>query len=303
MTNMEAYQFERGRYDLYQSTANQRMACAPTPAAREAVYQEGERIRARLDQLADQVRAERNARPQMMNATATARRYDAAICAVRCAVFPSGVWLLTPQAPPEHAAELARIERDWSRATDDRQRTRIAQQAEWLAETTTGRNATPAKVAPVSVEDRYHAAVEYVRRAIAAITPSILEFWERPAAEAKTAPYRNELTRIEARWSQAKNAEERTTIAHDAELLADHTQETMPGAPQDRQRTNLWKGETQQHAPATSYGKELGNTLMHMQPSSAAPVTTDEGATSWKKYAAAAALGAGGLLALRALLK
>jgi hypothetical protein len=301
MNSMEAYQYERGRYDLYRATQTQRMQCAPTPAARERVWQEGEEIRARMDQLADQVRAEqRNARPYPSRA-ATARRYDAAICAVRCAVFPSGVWLLQPAAPPEHAAELARVERDWSRAGDERQRAEVADRAEWLAAATTGRNATP-KAPPPSVEDRYHAATAYVHRAIAAITPSIIEFWERPAFETKTAPYRNELQRIEARWSQAKNAEERAAVAHDAELLADHTQETMPGAPQDRQRTNLWKGETPQHAPATSFGKELGNTLTHTQPSSAVPVTSDDG-TSWKKYAAAAALGAGGLLALRALLK
>lgn len=363
-TNREAYEYERGRYDHYNATARQRMQCAPTPAANERIYQEGQDIRARLDQLADAVRAERNAmvRPA---AAATARRYEAAICAVRCVLFPSGVWILTPAAPSEGADELARIERQWSRAADDAERVRVADDAERLASRTTGRNAatvdqsidlsrqigfeegryyefrrtldarlrcagpadrdaivreaeaikrrmenllrtaremqrnaTPAKPRAPSVEERYHAAVDYVRRALAVIAPSIFEFWERSAYETKTAPYKNELQRIEARWSVAKTDAERAAVARDAELLADHTQETMPGAPQDRQRTNLFKGETPQHAPATSY---LGE-LTHSQPSSAVPVVRDDGA-SWKKYAAVAALGAGGVLALRALLK
>jgi hypothetical protein len=39
--------------------------------------------------------------------------------------------------------------------------------------------------------------------------------------------------------------------------LADRVQETLPGAPQDRRRTNLFKGEQQTSTPETSYAGEL----------------------------------------------
>jgi hypothetical protein len=238
-TNMEAYQFERGRYEHFQDTVSHRVSCAPTPAARKQIYDEGDQIRARMEQLADQVRSERNAAP-------ASTRY----------------WTLAP------------------------------------------RNATttPATPAPPpakgSNEERYHAAVDYVRRAIAAIMPAWWNIIERPAAEQKTAPYQNELTHIEARWSGAKTDQERAAIARDAELLADHTQETMPGAPQNRQRTNLWKGETPKHAPATSYLNEL----VHSQPSGTAP-PTDEHSSTMTKYLIGAAVGVGAIVAARAILR
>src|SRR5262249_40642568 len=46
-------------------------------------------------------------------------------------------------------------------------------------------------------------------------------------------------------------------IARDAELLADRAQENLPGAPQDRPRTNLYPGEVPKGTPATSYTGEL----------------------------------------------
>jgi hypothetical protein len=55
------YQYERGLYDQYQATMRSRLACASTPAAKQQIWDEGDQLRARLQQLADQVRTERNA--------------------------------------------------------------------------------------------------------------------------------------------------------------------------------------------------------------------------------------------------
>jgi hypothetical protein len=59
MTRAEQYQYERGIYESYQTTLQSRLACAPTSAARQQIWSEGDQIRARLAELADQV--QRNA--------------------------------------------------------------------------------------------------------------------------------------------------------------------------------------------------------------------------------------------------
>ena len=116
-----------------------------------------------------------------------------------------------------------------------------------------------------NVMDRYEAATSYVRRAIAAgesppvrysVNPinGLIEWYAGPT---KTEPAKRELTRIEARWLRATSDTERSKIARDAELLADRVQEALPGAPQDRQRTNLSRDEKPTSTPATSYGDEL----------------------------------------------
>jgi hypothetical protein len=118
-----------------------------------------------------------------------------------------------------------------------------------------------------TVEQRYTAATAYVRRAVAtvedrgvgyAVDPitGIVEWY---AGKTKTEPARNELTHIEARWLRATHDIDRARVARDAELLADHVQESLPGAPQDRQRTNLYKGEVPTGTPATSYYEEAAS--------------------------------------------
>ena len=232
MTSREQYDFERGRYQQYQANAMQRLSCASSPAARQQIADEGDQIRANLDRLADQVRAERNAAPST-----------------------SRLWALVPR----------------------------------------NADATPATAG--TAEGRYRAAVAYVQRAIATITPSWLNLIERPAADEKTAPYRHELSHVQARWSVARTEQEHAAIAREAELLADRTEETMPGAPQDWKRTNLWKGEVQKHAGATSYLAEL----LDMEPSAVA--VGDEKHSPMTKYVVGAVAGAGAILALRALLR
>jgi hypothetical protein len=141
---------------------------------------------------------------------------------------------------------------------------------------------------------RFRAATDYVRRAIASITPQWWNVLERKPAEEKTAPYHHELDHIDARWWAAKSDQERATITRDAELLADHVEETMPGAPQDWKRTNLWKGETPQHVEATSYFGEL------FGPQGPA---AERHAGELNKYIVGAAVGAGAFIAIRALLR
>ena len=103
-----------------------------------------------------------------------------------------------------------------------------------------------------TVEQRYDAAIAYVQRAIEAVGSG-------PIDSVKTAPVRSELARIDASWLRASSDTERTRVARDAELLADRTEESLPGAPQDRARSNLFKGEHQTSTAATSYTQEVAS--------------------------------------------
>src|SRR5437899_98659 len=112
-----------------------------------------------------------------------------------------------------------------------------------------------------TVDDRYRAATGYVRRAVETVEKRGVGFAEDPitgmiewySGRTKTETPRNELARVEARWLRATNDKDRVTVARDAELLADRVQESLPGAPQDRVRTNLFKGEVQTSTLETSY--------------------------------------------------
>src|SRR5262249_31297161 len=105
----------------------------------------------------------------------------------------------------------------------------------------------------------------YVRRAIDVVEKRGVAYTVDPitgliewyAGKTKTQQPRNELTRIEARWLRATSDGERSGIAREAELLADRVEESLPGAPQDRPRTNLYKGEVPKGTPATTYQQEV----------------------------------------------
>lgn len=114
-----------------------------------------------------------------------------------------------------------------------------------------------------TIEERYQAATAYVRRAISvvergpSVDDSLTAGIEAYAARLKTSVARNDLERLEARWLRAATEFERARVARDAELLADRTQESLPGAPQDRKRTNLYPGETPSSVPSTSFDHEV----------------------------------------------
>jgi len=112
-----------------------------------------------------------------------------------------------------------------------------------------------------TIAERYETATAYVRRAISTVENRPFAYVVDPvtgaiewyAGRIKTGSARSDLERIESRWLRASSDIERARIARDAELLADRVQETLPGAPQDRKRTNLYPGEVQTLTPATSY--------------------------------------------------
>jgi hypothetical protein len=114
-----------------------------------------------------------------------------------------------------------------------------------------------------TVKERYQAATEYVRRAIATVeepplgSDSLGALVDVYAGTIKTDPVRHELERIEARWGRASSAVERERVARDAELLADRTKENLPGAPQDWRRTNLYPGERETSTPPTTYQEDF----------------------------------------------
>jgi hypothetical protein len=112
-----------------------------------------------------------------------------------------------------------------------------------------------------TIDDRYKAATAYVQRAIAAVKPSILNP-ARYFGGDPTTPVANELAQLQARWLRATNDLDRASAARDAERLADRTQESLPGAPQDRARTNLFRGEQQRATPSVSYLQEAADQVV-----------------------------------------
>jgi hypothetical protein len=151
--------------------------------------------------------------------------------------------------------------------------------------------------ATASAEQRYKDAIDYVRRALKAIAPSSFAFWEQPAYDAKTAPARSELDKLAGRWASASTDDERSMIARDAELLADRVEENLPGAPQDRARTNLYKGEVVHSTPATSYAGELAGSI---------GLTGNDGkgsGTDWKRVALLGLAGVGAVAIAGAVLR
>lgn len=118
-----------------------------------------------------------------------------------------------------------------------------------------------------TVEERYRTATAYVRRAVVTVENRGIAYAVDPvtgliewyAGRTKTEPPRNELARLDEQWLRASSDVERARLAREAELLADRVQETLPGAPQDRQRTNLYKGEEPTATPPTSYYGEVAN--------------------------------------------
>ena len=65
--------------------------------------------------------------------------------------------------------------------------------------------------------------------------------------------------RVEARWLRATRDDERRQITRDAELLADRVEESLPGALQNRERTNLYEDERRIATPPTSYYGEVSS--------------------------------------------
>jgi hypothetical protein len=119
-----------------------------------------------------------------------------------------------------------------------------------------------------TVEKRYLDAVTYIERAIATVEKQsswnpVTRLIEGYASDTKVENARNELRHVQDRWQRATSETERARVARDAEMLADRTQENLPGAPQDRQRTNLYKGETPKSTPATHYGEEAKAQTAH----------------------------------------
>jgi len=118
-----------------------------------------------------------------------------------------------------------------------------------------------------TVEQRYQAATAYVHRAINVVQDRGFRYVIDPvtglvewyAGRTKTDVPRTELARIEARWLRATRGDERSQVARDAELLADRVEENLPGAPQNRERTNLYSGEAPTAAPPTSFYGEIAD--------------------------------------------
>ena len=111
----------------------------------------------------------------------------------------------------------------------------------------------------LEVVNRYHDAIAYIDRAIDVVDNSGAWIDREVANPHKIEVPRYEVKQLKARWLRSTTDGERERVARDAELLADRVQENLPGAPQDRKRTNLFKGEVPKGTPATSYGSELAH--------------------------------------------
>ena len=150
-----------------------------------------------------------------------------------------------------------------------------------------------------TVADRYKAATDYVHRAITVVESVNIGYAIDPvtglvewyAGRTKTAPARAELERIEARWQRATSDNLRAVLARDAELLADHVEESLPGAPQDRPRTNLFVGEIIKAAPPTRYAAELSAQARQEWSDAADKAKAGAGVGKWLLAGAGVALG------------
>ena len=156
-----------------------------------------------------------------------------------------------------------------------------------------------------TVEQRYVAATEYARRAIKvveagpAVWDPVSKAIEWYAGRTKTEPVKNDLRRIEQRWLFATSDAERARVARDAESLADRIQEVLPGAPQDRQRTDGNNGAPPTFTPATSYGQEVERQAEHVWTTVKDTANrATEGATSIGKWLL---VGGGLLLGIKAV--
>ena len=109
-----------------------------------------------------------------------------------------------------------------------------------------------------TIQERYDGAAAYVRRAVDSAKPAQ---WNplRYVGDAPTVAIGNSLQRLEMQWMRATNDLERARVARDTELLADRVEESLPGAPQDRARTNLFPGEVQRATPSGRFVRELAD--------------------------------------------
>lgn len=122
-------------------------------------------------------------------------------------------------------------------------------------------------------EQRYLEAASYIRRALQAVEQRGVTYAMDPvtgviewyAGKTKTSEPRAELAHVEERWRVAVTPAQRAGVAREAELLADRVEESVPGAPQDRQRTNLTKGERPTSTPANTYGNEVGRQVDYLK--------------------------------------
>jgi hypothetical protein len=86
-----------------------------------------------------------------------------------------------------------------------------------------------------TVVERYVAATGYVRRAVGAVEKQPIAYWVRPDGSVewytgadKAAPFRSDLSRVEAAWLRAATEEARENAARDAEALALRAIEALP---------------------------------------------------------------------------
>ncbi len=107
-----------------------------------------------------------------------------------------------------------------------------------------------------TIHERYDAAAAYVQRAVDSTKPAQ---WNplRYVGDEPTVAIGKGLQRLELEWMRATNDLERARVARDTELLADRVEESLPGAPQNRARTNLFPGEVQRAEPAAGFLREL----------------------------------------------
>lgn len=150
-----------------------------------------------------------------------------------------------------------------------------------------------------TVAERYKAATDYVHRAITVVESVHIGYAIDPvtglvewyAGRTKTAQSRGELDRIEARWQRATSDNMRVVVAREAELLADRVEESLPGAPQDRPRTNLFVGEIVRATPPTSYAAEVNAQARQELGDATNKVRAGAGVGKWLLAGATVALG------------
>jgi hypothetical protein len=221
--------------------------------------------------------------PPVVGVVEIQQRYDSAICAVRCQVFPDRVWSLAPAPSPAVVEELCRIEGRWQSVVSPCERAQVTHEAEMLARHVEQRNAPPARAilpAPrTPTEQRFTSMIAQLDDCIYQTYEALSGLLDRWGRDDQIRPFISSRDQLVRKWLAAKDDKERESLVHQAEDLQKNARETLRGC----------RGLTSYRE---DFNKQLGSSVSAVTP-----------AVDWKKIVAGLAIAGGVIAGARLLLK
>ncbi len=171
--------------------------------------------------------------PPVVGGAEIQQRYDTAICAVRCYVFPDRVWSLAPEPSPAVVNELCRIEHRWLNAASTCERAEATHEAEMLARHLDPRNAPPARAilpAPrTQTEQRFTSMIAQLDDCISQTYEALSGLLDRWGRDDQLRPVISSRDQLVRKWLVAKDDKEREGLLRQAEDLQKNARETLRG--------------------------------------------------------------------------